>query len=147
LLVREVDFVSVGTNDLIQYTLAISRESTDIQYLYHPLHPAMLRMIRWVSDAAHNEGIRLAMCGEMAAQPMYTVVLLGFRFDELSMSGSSVPIVREIIKRSNLRSARELVDGLFQYATYEEVEQHVQTYMLYHFRDLQSLLGGDTGLR
>ena len=143
LLVREVDFVSVGTNDLIQYTLAISRESTDIQYLYHPLHPAVLRMLRWISDAAHNEGIRLTMCGEMAAQPMYSVVLLGFRFNELSMSPPAVPIVREIIKRSDLRSARDLVNGLFQFSTYGEVERHVQTYMLYHFRDLQSLLGGE----
>jgi phosphotransferase system enzyme I (PtsI) len=143
LLAREVEFFSVGTNDLIQYTLAISRESTDLQYLYHPLHPAMLRMLRWVSDAAHHEGIRLAMCGEMAAEPLYSVVLLGFRFHELSMSPSTIPIVREIVNRTNLLDARELVDGLFQYATHTEVEQAVLQYMWRNFRDLRAVLGGD----
>ncbi|MFT7621198.1 MAG: phosphotransferase system enzyme I (PtsI) [Myxococcota bacterium] len=143
LLAREVDFFSVGTNDLIQYTLAISRDSPDIDYLYHPLHPAVLRMLRIISDAAHNEGIRLAMCGEMAGEPLYAAVLLGFRFDELSMNPRSIPVVREIVQRMTLKGARSLVDRLMPLATYQEVEAEVYAFMIDRFPDLAPVLGGE----
>ncbi len=143
LLAREVDFFSVGTNDLIQYTLAISRDSTPIGYLYHPLHPAVLRMLRITSDSAHREGIRLAMCGEMAGEPLYAAVLLGFRFQELSMNPRSIPVVREIIQRLSLAEARRLVDRLLPLATYQEVEKEVADYMLQRFPDLVPVLGGE----
>ncbi len=140
LLAREVDFFSVGTNDLIQYTLAISRESTQIGFMYHPLHPAVLRILRIVSDAAHKEGIRLSMCGEMAGEPLYTAVLLGMRFQELSMTRRSIPVVREIITRLNLSETRSLVDRLLPLPTHQEVEGQVLQYMLERFKDLEPLL-------
>ena len=144
ILAREVDFFSVGTNDLIQYTLAISRDTTEIGYLYHPLHPAVLRVLRLVSDAAHRERIHLGMCGEMAGEPLYTLILVGFRFSELSMSPRSIPIVREIIQRTRLDEARKLVDRVFRHATYREVEQEVGDYMHKRFPDLTPLLGGES---
>lgn len=140
ILAREVDFVSVGTNDLIQYTLAIARDSTEIGYLYHPLHPAVLRILGIISDAAHKEGIRLAMCGEMASEPLYSAVLLGFRFHELSMNPRSIPVVREIIQRMRLSDARALVDRVAYLPTYQEVEAAVAEYMNAHFPDLSPLL-------
>jgi phosphotransferase system enzyme I (PtsI) len=144
-LAREVDFFSVGTNDLIQYTLAVSRETTEGGHLYHPLQPALLRLLRLVSDAAHREGIRLCMCGEMAGEAVYAAVLLGFRFHELSMNSRSIPIVREVIERMRLDEARELVDRLFPLATYTEVENEVETYMLGKFPDLSPVFGGALG--
>ncbi|HIA03308.1 MAG TPA: phosphoenolpyruvate--protein phosphotransferase [Myxococcales bacterium] len=140
ILARHVDFFSVGTNDLIQYILAISRDTTEIDYLYHPLHPAVLRVLRMVSDAAHREGICLSMCGEMAGDPLYTAVLLGLRFHELSMSARSIPVVREIIQRTRLKDARILVDSLFHHNTYQEVEKEVWNHMALHFPDLEPIL-------
>ena len=145
ILAREVDFFSVGTNDLIQYTLAIARDSTEIGYLYHPLHPAVLRMLRLVSDAAHKEGIRLAMCGEMAGEPLYTAVLLGLRFQELSMNPRAIPVVREIIQRLKLSDARSMVDRLSPLATWLDVEEEVTEFMLSHFPDLAPLLTTQDG--
>ena len=143
ILAREVQFFSVGTNDLIQYTLAIARDTTEMGYLYHPLHPAHLRMLQIISDTAHREGIRLTMCGEMAGAALYTVVLLGLRFHELSMSPRSIPVVREIVQRSSLSEARDFAKQLFQHATYREVESQVWDYMNEHFADLLPLLEGE----
>ena len=142
-LAREVDFFSVGTNDLIQYTFAAARDITEIGYLYHPLHPAVLRLLRLISDAAHREGIRLSMCGEMAGEPLYAVVLLGYRFHELSMTPRSIPVVREIIRRTSLTDARALTDRVEHLGTYSEVDRYVRRYMHEHFRDLTPLLIGD----
>ncbi len=93
-----------------------------------------------VSDAAHREGIRLSMCGEMAGDPLYAAVLLGLRFHELSMSPRSIPVVREIIQRTRLKDARILVDSLFHHNTYQEVETEVWNYMNEHFPDLEPVL-------
>ena len=143
LLAREVDFFSVGTNDLIQYTLAISRDATEIGYMYHPLHPAMLRLLRIVSDAAHTEGIPLNMCGEMAGEPLYAPVLIGYRFNGLSMSAPSIPVVREVVQRLSLHECRALVDSLRHLPTWEEVEAEVKRFMAARFADLTPLLGHD----
>jgi phosphotransferase system enzyme I (PtsI) len=142
-LAREVDFFSVGTNDLIQYTLAAARDIAELGYLYHPLHPAVLRIIRLISDAAHREGIRLSMCGEMAGEPLYAVVLLGYRFHELSMTPASIPVVREIIRRTSLAEARTLADRVQHLGTYSQVDDDVRRYMNNHFPDLIPLLIGD----
>ncbi len=123
LLAREVDFFSVGTNDLIQYSLAIDRINEQVAYLYEPLHPAVLRMLRSVVSAAHNEGIWLSMCGEMASDPLHGLLLLGLGFDELSMTPGSIPLMKRIIRSVTYGQAAEVAQRLFNCATAHEVER------------------------
>jgi len=123
LLAREVDFFSVGTNDLIQYALAIDRINEQVAYLYEPLHPAVLRMLRNVVSAAHNEGIWIAMCGEMAADPLHGLVLTGLGFDELSMTPGAIPLMKRIIRSVTYGQAAEVAQRLFGCATAQEVER------------------------
>lgn len=123
LLAREVDFFSVGTNDLIQYALAIDRVNEQVAYLYEPLHPAVLRMLRTVVSAAHNEGIWVSMCGEMAGDPLYSLLLVGLGFDELSMTPASIPLVKRMIRSITYSQAAGLAYRLFGSATAQEVEQ------------------------
>ena len=120
-LAREVDFFSIGTNDLIQYALAIDRVNEHVSYLYEPLHPAILRLIRRVVDAGHDAGIPVAMCGEMAGEPLYAFVLLGLGMDELSMNATSIPRVKRLLRKSVAYEAKEFVGGLLLHATADEI--------------------------
>lgn len=122
LLAREVDFFSVGTNDLIQYSLAIDRINEQVAYLYEPLHPAVLRMLRGVVSAAHNEGIWISMCGEMASDPLHGLLLVGLGFDELSMTPGAIPLMKRIIRSVTYGQAAEVAQRLFGCATAQEVE-------------------------
>jgi phosphoenolpyruvate-protein phosphotransferase (PTS system enzyme I) len=122
LLAREVDFFSVGTNDLIQYSLAIDRTNEHLSHLYEPLHPAVLRSLKMVADAAHAAGIDVCMCGEMAGEPEFLPVLLGFGFDELSMNAVSIPRVKNILRRCSRKEAEALVAKALTFATAAEVE-------------------------
>ncbi|MBI2458078.1 MAG: phosphoenolpyruvate--protein phosphotransferase [candidate division NC10 bacterium] len=122
LLAREVDFFSVGTNDLIQYALAIDRINEQVAYLYEPLHPAVLRMLRGVVSAAHNEGIWISMCGEMASDPLHGLVLVGLGFDELSMTPGAIPLMKRIIRSVTYGQAADVAQRLFGCATAQEVE-------------------------
>ncbi len=120
-LAREVDFFSIGTNDLIQYALAIDRVNEHVSYLYEPLHPAILRLIRRVVDAGHDAGIPVAMCGEMAGEPFYVYVLLGLGIDEWSMSPTSIPRVKRILRKSVAYEARDFVGELLAHATAADI--------------------------
>jgi phosphotransferase system enzyme I (PtsI) len=133
LLAREVDFFSIGTNDLIQYALAIDRINEQVAYLYEPLHPAVLRMLRGVVSAAHNEGIWVSMCGEMAGDPLYSLLLVGLGFDELSMTPASIPLVKRLIRSVTYRQAADLAHGLFGCATAQEVERLLREEMRSRF--------------
>lgn len=127
LLAREVDFFSVGTNDLIQYTLAIDRTNEHLAQLFQPLHPAVLRSLKTVVEAAHTAGIRACMCGEMAGEPAYLPVLLGLGFDELSMNASSIPRVKKVLRRAARADAERLIATLLTFSTVAEVEQFLKT--------------------
>lgn len=120
-LAREVDFFSIGTNDLIQYVLAIDRVNEHVSYLYEPLHPAILRLIRRVVDGGHDAGIPVAMCGEMAGEPLYAYVLLGLGVDEWSMNATSIPRVKRILRKSVAYEAREFVAELLAHPTAADI--------------------------
>ena len=133
ILATEVDFFSIGTNDLIQYALAVDRINEHVSYLYEPLHPAVLRIIRWVVQAAHQAGIPVAICGEMASEPAYAVVLLGLGLDELSMNPVSIPKVKKVLRMSRFEETRSLVEKIFQFKTASEIESYVRNWMAERF--------------
>ena len=124
-LAREVDFFSIGTNDLIQYTLAIDRINEQVSYLYEPLHPAVLRLIKSVVDAGHKAGIRVAMCGEMAGEPVYTMILVGMGLDELSMHPLAIPRVKKIIRGITLTAAETLLEKVLALSSLEQIKTFV----------------------
>jgi phosphoenolpyruvate-protein phosphotransferase (PTS system enzyme I) len=129
ILARKVDFFSIGTNDLIQYTIAVDRGNERIAYLYEPFHPGVLRLIKMVVDNAHAAGIPVSMCGEMAGDPMATVILLGLGLDIYSMSSFSIPEVKQIIRSISMIEAEELVGEIMEMKSYDEIDQHVHGWM------------------
>lgn len=126
ILAGEVDFFSIGTNDLIQYSLAVDRGSERLSYLYNPSHPAILRLIKFVIEAAHEKGIWVGMCGEMAGDPTYTVPLLGMGLDEFSMSALSISEVKEVIRNTTITEAKELVSVILGLSTAEKVDEIIK---------------------
>lgn len=135
LLASEVDFFSVGTNDLIQYSLAIDRTNEHLSDLYEPLHPAVLRSLKIVAEAAHSAGIYVSICGEMAGEPNYLPILLGLGFDELSMNAVSIPKVKKILRRCSRVEAEEMVKQALSFATAAEVESYLQGQIVTKFSD------------
>ena len=123
LFAREVDFFSIGTNDLIQYTIAADRGNQAVANLYSPCHPSVLRLIRNTVQAAHDNGIPCGMCGEMAGDPLLTPLLLGLGLDELSMNPLMVPRVRKRMSELDSTACRALAEEALQLATVEEIEQ------------------------
>jgi len=132
-IAKEVDFFSVGTNDLIQYSLAIDRLNEHVAYLYEPLHPAVLRLLKMITDAAKAAGIEVAMCGEMAGEPLYALILVGLGFDELSMNPLSIPRMKKVIRQTELEEARKLTEMAMGFATAEESRECVARYMAERF--------------
>ncbi len=122
ILSRETDFFSIGTNDLIQYSLAVDRVNEKIAHLYEPAHPAVLRMIKWTCNAAWASGIPCGLCGEMAGDPLYTEVLIGLGVTSLSMSAVSLPLVRAEIAEIDFAEAQELAARLLKMATAAEIK-------------------------
>lgn len=120
-LAQEVDFFSIGTNDLIQYTMACDRTNEKVSYLYEPLHPALLRLIKGVIDAAHKAGKWVGMCGEMAGDREAIPILLGLGLDEFSMNATAIPEAKKIIRSLSLAEAQELVARVLAMPTADEV--------------------------
>ncbi len=123
-LAREVDFFSIGTNDLIQYTLAVDRVNEKIAHLYEPTHPAILRLLKMIADAAHSNDIWVGVCGEMAGDVALIPLLLGLGMDELSVSASLVPRVKRAVQSLDIPECRQLVDEALRMQTPPEILGH-----------------------
>ena len=135
ILAREVDFFSIGTNDLIQYSLAIDRVNEHVAYLYEPLHPAIIRIIKGIVDSAHAAGIKVSMCGEMAGEPAYVPILLGLELDELSMNAPVIPWVKKIVRAMTASEAKKLLRDVMAFSTAAEIEGCVREHMAELFPD------------
>ena len=129
LLATECDFFSIGTNDLIQYTLAVDRVNEYVSYLYEPLHPSLLRLIREVAIAAAAANIPVTVCGEMAGEPMIAPVLIGLGIRELSMSAVSIPEVKAVIRKINLADVEAMAIKMLKLPTAADVRALVSAYL------------------
>ena len=118
-----MNFFSIGTNDLIQYALAVDRVNEKIAYLYEPAHPAVLRLIRNIIDSGHKEGIWVGMCGEMAGDPALSLILLGLGLDEFSISAILLPEIKKIIRAFKLSDAKKMAEKALTLETGKEVEE------------------------
>jgi len=132
---QEVDFFSIGTNDLIQYTLAVDRQNEQVAYLFNPLHVSILRLVKQVIDNAHKSGIPVAMCGEMAGDPLYLHVLMGLGLDEISMNLPALPYSRHLVRASRLKDARQLARAVLQMNDSESIGRKVREHMAEKFPD------------
>jgi len=133
MLAREVDFFSIGTNDLIQYTLAIDRVNEHVSYLYNPLHPSVIRLIKTVIESAHSNGIEVVMCGEMAGEPLYLPILLGLGIDELSMNPLCILKIKKVMRSLGYRQCRDFVKTIDHLKTAEEIEAFMRLEMKKRF--------------
>lgn len=129
ILAKRVDFFSIGTNDLIQYTLAVDRGNEMIAYLYEPFHPGVLRMIRLIIDGAHKGSIPVSMCGEMASDPYAAIILLGFGLDSFSMSSFGIPEIKRIIRSVSMLEAEELAGEVMEMGSFREIDTFVKGWM------------------
>jgi phosphotransferase system enzyme I (PtsI) len=125
-MAEDVDFFSIGTNDLIQYSLAIDRGNSRVSYLYNPLHPAIIRVIKHVADVAHEKGIKVFMCGEMANDPIYMPILLGLGLDELSMNPQSIPAVKSMVRSLNIEDIKLFMQDVLKQTSATAVMKLVQ---------------------
>ncbi|UCC38915.1 MAG: phosphoenolpyruvate--protein phosphotransferase [Candidatus Aminicenantes bacterium] len=125
LLIREVDYISIGTNDLIQYYLAVDRSNEFVSYLYKPLHPSILRLIRFIIETAHREKKEVTVCGEMAADPLSAIVLLGFGLKKFSMNPIFIPRVKKALRSVEYKAVRKMVQKAMTLKTAQEVEEHI----------------------
>lgn len=134
LLAREVDFFSIGTNDLIQYALAVDRGNKNVAYLYKPLHPAILRMIKNTIEEANRAGIEVGICGEMGGNIANTMALLGLgKIDEISMDSHSIPKVKKMVRSITLKEARKFAGKIMALGSTDEIESFVRQKILEKF--------------
>jgi len=135
LLATEADFFAIGTNDLIQYSLAIDRGNENVSYLYEPLHPAILRLVKGVIDAGKRAGIPVSMCGEMASDPIYAIVLLGLGLEIFSMNPSSIPVVKNVIRSVRQKDCKRIAEVCLQKKTAQEIEEFIIESVAMRFPD------------
>jgi len=122
---HECDFFSIGTNDLVQYTLAVDRSNVRVASLFTPGHPAILRLIRNVVQVARDAGIEVAICGEMAGEPIYVLLLLGLGVQVLSVSSATLLEIKKVVRSVTLAQAREVVEKVFQFDSDREVDAYL----------------------
>ena len=138
ILAEEAAFFSIGTNDLIQYSIAIDRVNKNVAYLYEPLHPAILRLISMVIKSAHAKGITTGMCGEMASDPKYTLLLLGLGLDQYSTNADALLKIKKIIRSVSFAEAQEIAQQALSYSSAAETEKFITTLMESRFPDIFS---------
>lgn len=138
ILAQESDFFSIGTNDLIQYALAIDRVNKNVAYLYEPLHPAILRLLAQIIQAGHTKGIPVGMCGEMASDPKYTVLLLGMGLDQFSVNADALLKIKKIICSVSFQEAQDLAKQSLLYTSASDTETFITEFMERHFPDILS---------
>ena len=126
-IAKEVDFFSIGTNDLIQYTMAIDRGNRNVAYLYNPIHPAVLRLLKHVTEAAKHNNIPVFMCGEMAGESIYAPILVGMGFEELSTNPQAIPMIKNAIRMLNRDQARKFTDELLEMTTTDQIERRIES--------------------
>ncbi|MGA2409779.1 MAG: phosphoenolpyruvate--protein phosphotransferase [Candidatus Binataceae bacterium] len=131
-LLHEVDFFSIGTNDLIQYLLAADRNNPKVAHLYEPLHPAVLSAIAEVVGVARGAGKQVCLCGEMASDPIATLLLLGIGLDQLSLSPLFIPVVRKLIRDSEFETARHIARDVLEMSSVQDIKG----YLVERYRDL-----------
>lgn len=140
LLAKEVDFFSIGTNDLIQYSLAIDRNNRYVQHLYDPFHPAILRQIKRTVKAGKDGGCWVGICGELPEAPLFTILLIGLGLDEISVNPYRIPELKRIIRNITFDQAKNLVQSAWSYATAAEIKRNVARLAARKFPDLAELL-------
>jgi phosphotransferase system enzyme I (PtsI) len=128
LIIKECDFLSIGTNDLVQYSLAVDRGNPAMSYLYTPSHPCILRMIKMVVYEGLNAKKSVSVCGEIAADPRFTPLLLGLGVQELSIASSALPIIKNVVRKLSIVEATELADQALQMVTFEEIENLLENF-------------------
>ena len=130
ILAKYVDFFSIGTNDLCQYTLAVDRMNESIGSLYQPLHPGVLRLIKHVIDASHEQDKFTGMCGELASDPVATMILLGLGLDEFSMTASSIPLIKNILRSVSKAECEEVANKALTMDTAEEITRYAKSVLI-----------------
>lgn len=145
-LAREVDFFSIGTNDLIQYAMAVDRGNEQVAHMYTPLHPAILRMIAQVVEAGHAAGIEVGLCGEMAGDAAILPVLLGLGLDELSMPPLAIPRIKKMVRLTDVEQAEELAAELLACPATEALQERLKAYLHSHYGLEWQGMGHETGV-
>lgn len=123
---RRVDFFSIGSNDLIQYTMAMDRANEKVAYLYQPFHPAILKLVKMTVDAAAGNNIPVSVCGEIAAEPLAAILLLGLGIDELSMSSQSISVIKKIIRGISFDEAQETAAAVLKMGSGSEIHKYLR---------------------
>jgi phosphoenolpyruvate-protein phosphotransferase (PTS system enzyme I) len=124
-LAEHVDFFSIGTNDLIQYSMAIDRRNSQVAHLYQALNPAVIRLIKMIFDAAKGKGIEVIMCGEMAGDPINIPVLIGIGLSNLSMNPASIPAIRKMIRNMDKDKAEQTLKKIMKFKTAKEIADYI----------------------
>ena len=127
---KEVDFFSIGTNDLIQYSLAVDRGNQSLEHLYTPYHPAILRLIKMIIDNGHKAGISVGMCGEVAGDPRLISLLLAMELDEFSMNSASILKARDLIKNTSIKKVKPMIDRILDLPRAKDVEEFIEINIL-----------------